>query len=51
MILDVEHMFQTNEIQYRKWNILLSDSFIASEGPTFKYELMFSEDHNRDVII
>lgn len=44
-------MYVTNEPQYKKWNMLLSDCLRAAEGPMFKYELMFSKERSHEVII
>ncbi|XP_015376259.1 PREDICTED: sphingomyelin phosphodiesterase 4 [Diuraphis noxia] len=46
MILDIEHMYTSNQPQHKKWNTLLSECLIEAEGPSFKYELMFSEERN-----
>lgn len=43
-------MFINNEVQHKKWNVLLSECLIEVEGSMFKYELMFSENRNREVI-
>lgn len=51
MILDVEHMFVSNQTQHKKWSILMSECFVEAEGPSFKYELMFSEERNHEVNI
>ena len=49
MILDIEHMYTSNQLQHKKWNILLSECLVEAEGPLFKYELMFSEERNCEV--
>lgn len=51
IIFDVEHMYLTNEPQYKKWNNLLLECLLTDEGSMFKYELMFSEDRRCEVII
>ncbi|XP_025191971.1 sphingomyelin phosphodiesterase 4 [Melanaphis sacchari] len=48
MVLDIEHMYMSNQLQHKKWNILLSECLLEAEGPSFKYELMFSEERNRE---
>lgn len=49
MVLDVENMYINNQLQQKKWNILLSECIIEAESPMFKYELMFSEERNNEV--
>lgn len=49
LVLEVEHMYTSNQPQDKKWNMLLSECMIEAEGPLFKYELMFSEKRNREV--
>lgn len=49
MILEIEQMYISNQSQHKKWNVLLNECLIEAEGPLFKYEFMFSEEHNYDV--
>jgi len=49
MILDIEHMYTSNQPQHKKWNKLLSECLVEAEGPSFKYEQMFSEERNSEV--
>lgn len=49
MIIDIEHMYSSNQPQHKKWNTLLSECLVEAEGPSFKYELMFSKEHNSEV--
>lgn len=51
MILDVEHMFLSNQTQHKKWSILMAECFVEAEGPLFKYEIMFSEERSHEVNI
>lgn len=48
-MLDVEHMYISNQLQHKKWNVLLSECLAEAEGPMFKYEIMFSEERNHEV--
>ncbi|KAL4136038.1 hypothetical protein QTP88_007609 [Uroleucon formosanum] len=48
LVLELEHMYTSNQPQDKKWNMLLSECLIEAEGPLFKYELMFSEKRNRE---
>lgn len=49
-MLDIEQMYISNQSQHKKWNVLLNECLIEAEGPLFKYQLMFSEEYNYDVI-
>ncbi|XP_026817917.1 sphingomyelin phosphodiesterase 4-like [Rhopalosiphum maidis] len=48
MVLDIEHLYVSNQLQHKKWNTLLTECLIEAEGPLFKYELMFSEERNHE---
>jgi hypothetical protein len=49
MVLDIEHLYVSNQLQHKKWNTLLTECLVEAEGPSFKYELMFSEERNHEV--
>lgn len=48
-MLDIEQMYVSDQSQNKKWNVLLNECLIETEGPLFKYQLMFSEERNYDV--